>query len=141
MNRSWLAALALAAALWSLSDRAGAQSIAGVAVADDPGMEDRLGLDLKLEVPEFRIDGRTRVGWFTTSHFYLDIDLHALKWPRSWILMPASLGLEASVGRTSVFLEAGVGVSLSGLETFSPLLPPGKLFPALTLGFMYGKRG
>jgi hypothetical protein len=131
--------VAVAVAAWSGPAAAGGPDLVGAAAVEQVG--DRLGLDLTPDVPSFRLEGRTRAGWFATSHFYIDVDLHALRWPKSWILMPASLGLEAVVGRTSVFLEAGVGVSLRGLETFSPLLPPGSLFPALTLGIAYGRRG
>lgn len=141
MIRSCTVALLLAVPVvaWSGRAVAGESQVQGAAAVEQVG--ERLGLDLTLDIPSFRLEGRTRAGWFTTSHFYLDVDLHALRWPKSWILMPASLGLETVVGRASVFLEAGVGVSLSGLETFTPLLPPGKLFPTLTLGIAYGARG
>ena len=91
--------------------------------------------DLSLEPPSFLIEGKQRDVFDLDAHLLISVDLDAKKWARGWVLMPATLGLMATGHRGTLMLNAGFAVSLSGLESFSPLLYRGRLFPALTLTF------
>jgi hypothetical protein len=111
-------------------------------VLDAATLEGTLGLLATSEIPSFTLKGSPRRGLFANSQFYLNFDFNALRWPSSWILMPACLGLERTLSDTSsMFVEAGLGISLSGLETFSPMLDRGTVFPTLTLGLAFRKSG
>ena len=83
----------------------------------------------------FRLGEKREQVIYLTSAVYFDIDLRTPRRQTDYYVMPAVVGFETMVGKFgSFFVEAGVAVSINGMETRVGVLYEGAVFPVMTLG-------
>jgi len=86
-------------------------------------------------VAALRLGQRRSLALYVNSFVYLDIDLRTPQRQTDVYLAPASLGLEARLGRRfSAFLELGFAIGLNGTQTHTGLLYVSDIFPIGKLG-------